>query len=122
MNKKVLIVDDSTFMRMVLRDIVASHNPAVDIVEADGEKTALVIIKKEMPDLVLLDIIMNNSEVEGINILKILHSQHPTIPVIMITSVGHANIIEQCKNLGAKGYIKKPFDSEEIKLEIDKFL
>jgi two-component system chemotaxis response regulator CheY len=122
MNKKVLIVDDSTFMRMVLKDIVASHDPTLDIFEADGEKSALLAIRKEVPNLVLLDIIMNNSEVEGINILRAINSTYTNISVIMITSVGHASVIEECESLGAKGYIKKPFDPAEIKEEINKYL
>jgi two-component system chemotaxis response regulator CheY len=122
MNKKVLIVDDSTFMRMVLKDIVASHDSTLEVLEADGEKTALTSVKKNLPNLVLLDIIMNNSEVEGINILRAIHANFNNIAVIMITSVGHAGIIEQCKLLGASGYIRKPFDPNEIKEEIAKYL
>lgn len=122
MNKKVLIVDDSTFMRMVLKDIVACHDSTLEILEADGEKSAIASIQKNLPNLVLLDIVMNNSEVEGINILRTINSKFHQISVIMITSVGHASVVEECETLGSKGYIRKPFDPAEIKQEIAKYL
>ena len=121
MNKKVLIVDDSTFMRMVLRDIV-SNNFAVEVIEADGEENALIALRAESPDLVLLDIVMNSSESEGIKILENIKLNYPKVVVIMITSIGHAAIKEQCAALGAKGYIQKPFDLDEIKTEINKYI
>ncbi len=122
MKKKVLIVDDSTFMRMVLKDLLSSQLPELAILEADGEKNALISLKKESPDIVLLDIIMNASEVEGLNLLEAIHTTYPNISVIMITSVGHASIKKQCEELGVKGYIQKPFDAEQIKSEVAKCL
>lgn len=119
---KVLIVDDSTFMRMVLKDILLKNRPDLEILEADGEGSALLELNKNAPDLVLLDIVMNSSELEGLKILEIIHTHYPRVNVIMITSIGHANIKKQCAQLGAKGYIQKPFDADEISTEINKYL
>ncbi|CAM2951918.1 Legionella transmission activator LetA [Legionella steigerwaltii] len=122
MGKMVMIVDDSNFMRIILRDILKNNFADLDIIEADGEKSALLQLKKKLPDLVLLDVIMNASETEGIQLLEKIHDKHPHITVLMITSVGHASIKEQCNALGAKGYIQKPFEIEQITNELKKYL
>ena len=122
MNKKVLIVDDSTFMRMVLNDIISSQLPNLTVIEANGETEALEVLRSEAPDIVLLDIVMNSSEIEGLRVLQAIHDQYPKIIVIMVTSIGHASIKKQCEQLGAKGYIQKPFDRDEIKTQIEKYL
>ncbi|MCW8400622.1 response regulator [Legionella sp. PATHC038] len=122
MGKKVMIVDDSNFMRTILKDILNKQFADLDIIEADGEKAALLLLEKKSPDLVLLDVIMNASEVEGIQLLECIHNQYPHINVFMVTSVGHASIKERCKSLGARGYIQKPFEIEQIKKELKKYL
>ncbi|KTD66960.1 response regulator GacA [Legionella steelei] len=122
MGKTVMIVDDSSFMRTILKDILNRHFAELDIIEADGETAALLQLKTKSPHLVLLDVIMNASEIEGVKLLEQIHDQYPLINVLMITSVGHASIKEQCKSLGAKGYIQKPFEDEEITSELKKYL
>ncbi|QMT60843.1 response regulator [Legionella sp. PC997] len=122
MGKMVMIVDDSKFMRIILKDILKSNFADLDIIEADGEKAALLHLKKKSPDLVLLDIVMNASEIEGIKLLENIHDKYPHLNVLMITSIGHASIKEQCKALGAKGYIQKPFEIDQIKNELKSYL
>lgn len=120
--KKVLIVDDSVFMRTILKDIVSQHFPMVDVIEANGAKSALDSVKNQSPDLVLLDVVMNESESEGVGIMKKISKIYSHIPVIMITSVGNTNVRQQCASLGARGYIQKPFDDENIIKEMNKYL
>lgn len=122
MRKKVLIVDDSLFMRMVLKDIISNHLPNLDIIEADSAKSALNLLMTETPNIVFLDIIMNKSETEGLQVLEKIHHQYPNIAVIMVTSVGHESIQQKCALLGVKAYILKPFDPEVIYAEINKLL
>ena len=68
--KKILIVDDSPFIRMVLKNIVEKTIPDSQVIEADSGTTALKQFKKAIPDLVLLDIIMPEGENEGVDVLK----------------------------------------------------
>ncbi|WP_454781745.1 response regulator [Legionella sp. WA2022007384] len=117
-----MIVDDSNFMRIILKDILNGNFTDLEIIEADGKQAALLHLKQKSPDLVLLDIVMNASEIEGIKLLESIHHKYPHLNVLMITSVGHASIKEQCKTLGAKGYIQKPFEIEQIKNELKKYL
>lgn len=121
-NKKVLIVDDSMFMRMILKDIISKHFPRVIVLEADGAKNALDILKNQSPNLVLLDIVMNESETEGVDIMIAISKIYSKTPVIMITSVGNEFVKQQCISLGVHEYIEKPFDEEIILKSISKYL
>lgn len=122
--KKILIVDDSPFIRMVLRDIVSRVGAKEDhrIIEADTGTEAVRLVKKERPDLVLLDIIMPEGETEGVNVLKIISENLPNTKVVMITAVGHDAMIERCRKLGVSDYIVKPFDDNQIIEILKKYL
>ena len=109
--KKVLIVDDSLFMRRVLKDILSKK---YTIVEADSGPRALAQFEKEKPDVVLLDIVMPEGEEEGLRVLQTIMETHPEASVIMITAVGRDSIIEACRKLGAKDYVVKPFDQSRV--------
>jgi two-component system, chemotaxis family, chemotaxis protein CheY len=111
---KILISDDSQFMRGVLKDILATDH---DIVEAQNGKEALEKIESDKPDLVLLDIIM--PEVDGIEVLKKIGKQEK---VVVISAVGQEKMVEEAKGLGALDYIVKPFDSEKVMETVKKAL
>jgi len=119
MSKKILIVDDSLFMRMILRNNLIKE---YEIVEADSGVEALKQFEKEKPDLVLLDIVMPQGEEEGIKVLEEIMKNDPQAQVVMITAVGQEAIIEECKKLGAKDYIVKPFDEERVNEMVEKYL
>lgn len=126
--KKILIVDDSAFMRNVLKDILVNNakedglNETFEIYEADGKKKALAVAKKEKPDVILLDIVMQESEMEGIDILEALNDFFDLSKVIMISSIGHMDILNTCNNLGVKFYIQKPFVQAEVINSIKKVI
>ncbi len=117
--KKILIADDSLFMRKILRDILSKD---YEIVEADTGKKALKQFKKEKPDLTLLDIIMPESEEEGLRVLKEIKKNDSRACVVMVTAVGQIVITEECKKLGAKDVITKPFEEKEILEIVEKYL
>ena len=117
--KKILVADDSLFMRKVLKDILAN---GYKIVEADSGAGALEQFKKEKPDLVLLDIIMPEGQEEGLRVLQTIMKTNPETKVIMITAVGQDSIIKVSKKLGAKDYIVKPFDEKLVVETVKKHL
>lgn len=119
MDKKILIADDSLFMRRMLRDILSDK---YEIVEADTGLKSEQQFKKEKPDLTLLDIIMPEGEEEGIRVLQKIGEANPGARVVMITAVGQDAIIKKCKKLGAVDYIVKPFDREEVIKTVQKYL
>lgn len=117
--KKILIADDSLFMRKMLKDILSDKYA---IVEAESGSKAEKQIKTEKPDLTLLDIIMPEGEEEGIRVLKQIKKADPKAKVVMITAVGQDAVIEECKKLGAADYIVKPFDKEKVIKTVQKYL
>lgn len=119
MAKKVLIVDDSMFMRKVLKDILPCK---YEVVEADSASAAESQVKKENPDLVLLDIIMREGEEAGIGVLKSVMKANPKQKIVMITAVGQKSIVEECKKAGAVDYIVKPFDKRKIIETVERYL
>ncbi len=115
--KKILVVDDSLFMRTILREKLSKK---YKISEAGNGAESLEKFKKEKPDLVLLDIVM--PDVTGVDILRSLIKINPDARVIMVTAVGQDAVIEECKKLGARDYIIKPFEEETVASTVERCL
>jgi len=113
---KILVTDDSSFMRRVLVETLKKAGYD-DILEAKSGTEVLEIVKNENVDLILLDVIMPN--MNGIEVLKELNSKQK---VIIVTAVGQEDIIDKAKSLGALGYITKPFELEQVLEEVKKAL
>ena len=109
--KKILIADDSLFMRMTLKNNLPE---GYEVVEADSGAKALEQFKNEKPDLILLDIVMPEGEQEGVKVLRKIMQIDPQACVVMITAVGQETIIDECKKAGARDYIIKPFDEKQV--------
>jgi len=116
--KKILVVDDSEFMRIVLKNIL--KNEGYKIIETSDGKEAVEQFKVEKPDLVLLDIIMPKKD--GVAVLDSLKKIDSDANVVMITAVGQETTIKECQDLGAKGYIIKPFDEKQVLDTVKKVL
>ena len=115
-DKKILIADDSEFMRNVLKDILKTSDYN-NIIEADNGQTVIEKYKDESPDLILLDIIM--PKVDGMSVLKEIGRK---ANILVISAMGQEKTIEEAKNLGAKGFVVKPFDREKVIEEVKKVL
>lgn len=120
--KKVMIVDDSPFIRSVLRGIVEKFCKDIHVSEADCGTVALKELKRVLPDLLLLDIIMAEDETDGLHVLGRVQGVSPITRVIMVTAVGHEAMIERCRELGVEDYIIKPFDDHQIEQLLQKYL
>ncbi len=105
---KILLVDDSAFMRKVLRDIFESAG-YTNFSEAGNGTEAIQKFKSEKPDFIFLDIIM--PDVNGMDVLREIGSE---ARVIVVSAVGQKEMIEQAKTLGALDYIVKPFDRDQV--------
>ena len=118
--KTIIIADDSMFMRKILKGILPKQ---YRIVEAETADQVLEQYNKEHPDLIFLDIVMPGAgEVAGRDILEKLIKAHPSAKVVMISAVGHHSIIQQCKKIGAKDYIVKPFNRQQVLQAVQKYL
>lgn len=114
---KILLADDSAFMRKVLSDILAK-NGFTELTEAENGTQAIEKYDAGKPDLVLLDVIM--PETDGIAVLKNIVPKGAS--AIIISAVGQDDMINQAKEAGAKGYIVKPFDEAQVMTEVKKII
>jgi two-component system chemotaxis response regulator CheY len=116
MSFNVLIVDDSNAMRSVIRKVIQLSGFRMDnCYEAGNGKQALGVLSSEWVDVILSDIHM--PEMGGLELLKEIcqHDVFKNIPVIMISTEGSLERVNEAYALGAKGFIKKPFLPEELK-------
>ena len=108
---KILIADDSEFMRTVLTDLIGKLYPSAEVIPAVDGKEAKELFMEHKPDLVLLDIIMPN--MTGIEVLKEIGQEHGK-KVVIVSSVGQEETINEAKELGADAYVTKPFDEDNL--------
>ena len=111
MSKTVLIVDDSLYMRTMIKDSLESAGYKVIGQAANGEE-AIDLAFELQPDFITLDNIL--PDMIGIDILKVYKEEGLESRVIMISAVGQESVINEGLDLGARSYIVKPFTSEQL--------
>jgi len=117
MGRKIMVVDDSRSIVKAVKKLLELEK--FDIVPAyDGEE-CLSRLKKEKPDLILLDILM---PMNGIDVLRVVMKSDPKARVMMFTVMGQEKTIKECKRMGALDYITKPFDNEDLVRKVKKAL
>jgi len=115
----VLIVDDSAAIRKILLRTLGQTDLAVgDVLEAGDGVEALKLLETRKVGLVLSDINMPN--MDGLQLLTSVRSrpEWSNIPVIMITTEGSQAKVMEAIELGAQGYVRKPFTAEQIKEKV----
>lgn len=112
--KKILIVDDQIGIRVLLMEVFSGDGYVT--FQASNGKTALDLVRKESPDIVLLD--MKIPGMDGLEILKHIKSIDPSIKVIMMTAYGELAMIREATDLGALMHFTKPFDIDEMRLAV----
>ena len=108
---RVLLVDDSMYIRTVLGSIIVEAGFEVVGEAADGEEA----IRKYMdlkPDIVLMDVIME--PMDGMAATEAILDKDPAALILMVTVLEAKEILVDLVKIGAKGYITKPFSKEEI--------
>ena len=114
MNKRILIVDDSFYMRTMLKNMLT--DAGYDVVgEAANGQQALEMAVATAPDLITLDVILPDNT--GLDVLKGIRQQQPDAKVVMCSAVGQETIVNEAIENGALAYIVKPFSEERV-LEI----
>jgi len=108
---KILVVDDSKFMRLTLKNMLEKAGHQV-IGEAENDTEALSQFKLLKPDLVTMDIIMPIDS--GIIAVKRIIELDPSAKIIMVSAMGQEKIVEDAKQAGAKGFVVKPVKKEEL--------
>lgn len=115
---KILIVDDAAIMREMLKDIIELAGCEVIGEAVDGEE-GLEKYKELKPDLTLLDITM--PKMDGLECLKAIKEYDEAARVYICSAVGQESVIMKAGELGAIGYLVKPFEDEKIIKKLKKF-
>ena len=115
-DKKIMLVDDSAFMRKVLRDIFESAG-YTNFIEASNGNEAIKKFREEKPDFIFLDVIM--PDVNGMDVLREIGKE---AQVVVVSAVGQKEMIDQAKQLGALDYVVKPFDRDQVLEKAQKYL
>ena len=111
MSKNVLIVDDSLYMRTLIKDALSENGFNIVGEAANGEE-AIDLAFELIPDIITLDNIL--PDMIGTDILKVFKEEGLTSKVIMISAVGQDSVIHEGLSLGALDYIVKPFTSDKL--------
>ncbi|MFT8323403.1 MAG: response regulator [Bacillus sp. (in: firmicutes)] len=118
MKGKILIVDDQFGIRILLNEVFQKEG--YNTFQAANGVQALEILTKETPDLVLLD--MKIPGMDGIEILKRMKKLNQEIRVIIMTAYGELDMIQEAKDLGALTHFAKPFDIDDLRDAVKKYI
>ncbi|MGL4798669.1 MAG: response regulator [Cellulosilyticaceae bacterium] len=111
MAKKVLVVDDAAFMRMMIKDILSKNGYEI-AGEAENGLKAIEKYKELSPDLVLMDITM--PEMDGIQAVKNIKAIDPAAKIVMCSAMGQQAMVIESIQAGARDFIVKPFQAERV--------
>ena len=120
--KKILIVDDQSEVRDLV-EITLRIGP-YEILQASSGDEALTITRSERPDLVLLDVMMPASSLDGFDVCRQIKSDPATrnISVVMITARGQEADLEIGRQAGADDYFTKPFSPLQLMNKVEEIL
>ncbi len=112
MHKEILVIDDNPDIRTIVSNILKDQNYLVRT--AANYDQAVFEINKKLPDLAIIDIKLDRTDKDGIDLLKIITQRDKLIPIIMISGHATVQIAVEATRLGAYEFIEKPFSKEKI--------
>ncbi|MBE3573797.1 MAG: response regulator [Moorella humiferrea] len=119
MGKRVLVVDDAAFMRMMIKDILTKNGYEV-VGEADNGQKAVAMYQELRPDVVTMDITM--PEMDGIAAVKAIKQIDPNARIIMCSAMGQQLMVMEAIQAGARDFIVKPFQQDRVLQALEKVL
>jgi EAL domain-containing protein (putative c-di-GMP-specific phosphodiesterase class I)/DNA-binding NarL/FixJ family response regulator len=117
LSSRILVIEDETPIRGLIKDILASEN--YEVIEAENGKRGLAEVARKRPDLILCDVMM--PDIDGYEVLQQLQQNPVTraIPFLFLTARATREETRRGMNAGADDYIAKPFDEDELLEAID---
>jgi len=112
MHKEILVIDDNPDIRFLICNILKEQN--FNVRSAANYDQAVIEINKKLPDLALVDIKLDRTDKDGIDLLKLIISKNKSTPVIVISGHATVQIAVEAIRLGAYEFIEKPFSTEKI--------
>src|ERR1700761_3141985 len=120
MARDILIVDDETDIRLLIAGILSDEGFTTR--QAGSSDAALAALKARQPSMVILDIWLEGSRLDGLELLDEIRKHHPAIPVVMISGHGNIETAVAAIKKGAYDFIEKPFKADRLLLIIDRAL
>ncbi|MDE3129913.1 MAG: sigma-54-dependent Fis family transcriptional regulator, partial [Acidobacteriota bacterium] len=120
MAAEILIVDDEPDIRDLVEGIL--RDEGYETRQADGSDAALAAFGQRRPSMVILDIWLQGSTLDGLAILEALHAEEPQVPVVMMSGHGTIETAVTAIRNGAYDFIEKPFQSDRLLLVIQRAL
>jgi two-component system, chemotaxis family, chemotaxis protein CheY len=115
----VLVVDDSMFMRNIISEILEKNSIEV-VGQATNGREAVDKYNLLRPDIVTMDLTM--PDMKGIDAIRLIIEQDPNARIIVCSSMGQREFIREAIDAGAKGFVIKPFEEEDIVKEVTKVI
>ncbi|WP_027718304.1 response regulator [Desulfovirgula thermocuniculi] len=119
MGKRVLVVDDAAFMRMMIKNIITKNGYEV-AGEAENGKQAVQLYAELKPDVVTMDITM--PEMNGIEAVKAIRALDPNANIVMVSAMGQQAMVMDAIQAGAKDFIVKPFQQDRLLQALERVL
>jgi len=120
MQNNILIVDDEKDIRLSIAGLLEDEN--YQVILAKNSDEALDAISKRIPDLILLDIWLENSNLDGMGLLSEIRSKFLNVPCIMISGHGNIDVAVNAIRNGASDFIEKPFEAERLLITLERVL
>ena len=120
MAQDILIVDDEPDIRMLIEGILEDEGYSVR--QAGESDAAVAAFRHRRPSLVILDVWLQGSKLDGLGILNTLHTEEPHVPVVMISGHGTIETAVSAIQHGAYDFIEKPFKSDRLLLIVRRAL
>jgi DNA-binding response OmpR family regulator len=120
MSYRVVAVDDNAVVTGLIAAVLGDLGYEVETAPAGGE--ALVTLQRNPPDLLILDLQMPG--LDGMEVLRILHQEHlcQGVPVLVLTGESDLHYVERARELGAVGYLLKPFRADDLRAKVRRVL
>jgi CheY-like chemotaxis protein len=120
--KKILIVDDQAEVRELVEVTLSIGD--YQIMQASSGDEALAVVRAEHPDLILLDVMMPSSSIDGFEVCRSIKSDpvlRDTV-IVMVTARGQEQDLEMGRSVGADGYFTKPFSPLQLMNMVEEVL
>ncbi len=120
MAHEILIVDDEPDIRLLIEGLLADEGYATR--SAGSAEEALAAFRERRPSLVILDVWLQNSAIDGLEVLDVLRREDATLPVVMISGHGTIEMAVSAIHRGAYDFIEKPFKADRLLLVVRRAL